>query len=248
MTELFAIRTKDLAKNFDGVYAVKDFSVELYGGQITGIIGPNGSGKTTLINLISGRYFADAGTLEFARSGRVIRHLEPQQAAPFGVTRTFQSVHVFGQMTVEGNLFNVLTPRNPFHALFSRRGRAAKERITALLTRLGLLDKRHEHAEKLSFGQKRLLEIGRALLMDADIFCFDEPFAGLSAVIIDQVKAIFGELKAQGKCVLWVEHNMSLIKELSDRVLFMDNGRLIADGTATEVFARHEVLEAYLGQ
>ncbi len=249
MTETFAVKTKDLSKHFDGVYAVKDFSVELHGGEITGIIGPNGSGKTTFINLLTGRYFANSGTIIFARAPRhQVRRLPPQKASRYGITRTFQAIHIFGQMTAEGNLYNVLTPRNPFLALFSRRGKKNKARVRAMLERFGLWEKRKQHAEELSFGQRRLLEIGRALLMDADIFCFDEPFAGLSAGIIDQVKAILNELKAQGKCVLWIEHNINLIKELSDRVLFMDNGALIADGKPTEVFARPEVLQAYLGQ
>ncbi len=240
------IKTNDISKHFDGIYAVKDFSVELPGGQIIGVIGPNGSGKTTFINLITGRYFCDGGSI-LLPTGRTTRHLKPQQAARFGITRTFQSVHLFNQMTVADNLYAVLTPRNPLLALFNRRRHSHHRRVAEILERLGLTEKRKALAGNLSFGQRKLLEIGRALMMDAQVYCFDEPFAGLFPGMIEIVRQLFLELKSRGKCILWVEHNINLIKSLSDRVLFMDEGKLLADGPAHDVFALPEVLEAYLG-
>jgi ABC-type branched-subunit amino acid transport system ATPase component len=263
-----SLKTEKVSKHFDGIYAVKDFSIELFPGQITGVIGPNGSGKTTFINLITGRYFSDGGTITLP-SGKRTRHLKTHRAAPHGVARTFQTIKLFNQMSVQDNLFNVLTPRNPFGALFFPRSQGTKHRVAALLHELGLYEKRKEPAGNLSYGQRKLLEIGRALLVNdahsprlgkhahlqeiytvgtCEVYCFDEPFAGLFPAMVEKVKAMFLKLKAQGKCIIWVEHNINLIKELSDRVLFMDNGKLLADGPAKEVFELPEVLEAYLGK
>lgn len=246
-TVTYALKTNRISKHFDGVYAVRNVSVDLFPGQINGVIGPNGSGKTTFINLITGRFFTDGGSIAFANSSKEVRHLKTHKAASFGITRTFQGINLFDQMSVEGNLFNVLTPRNPLLALFSRRGEAKKKKVYDLLEFLGIPEKRHELAGNLSYGQRKLLEIGRALLMDADIYCFDEPFAGLFPAMIEKVREVFERLKQQGKCILWVEHNINLIKEMSDRVIFMDEGQLLCEGTAEEVFKRPEVLAAYLG-
>lgn len=240
------LKTEKISKKFDGIYAVKDFSVELYPGQITGVIGPNGCGKTTFINLITGRYFTDGGTIVLP-SGHATHHLKTHRAAPEGIARTFQSIHLFYQMSVLDNLYNVLTPRNPLLALFNRRRKRDHHRVAEVLKELGLWEKRKELVQNLSYGQKKLLEIGRALLMDAKVYCFDEPYAGLFPAMIERVKAVFLRLRSEGKCILWVEHNINLIKELSDRVIFMESGRLLADGPAQEVFKRPEVLEAYLG-
>lgn len=240
------LKTEKISKRFDGVYAVKDFSIELFPGQITGVIGPNGSGKTTFINLITGRFFTDSGAI-ILPNGKTTHHLKTHRAAPAGITRTFQSVHLFYQLSVLDNLYNVLTPRNPLLALFSRRRKKDHQRVAEVLKELGLWEKRKELVGNLSYGQKKLLEIGRALLMDAKVYCFDEPFAGLFPAMVERVRAIFLRLKSEGKCILWVEHNINLIKSLSDRVIFMDEGRLLADGPAEKVFALPEVLEAYLG-
>lgn len=241
-----SLSTEKISKKFDGIYAVKDLSVELFPGQITGVIGPNGSGKTTFINLITGRYFTDSGTIVLP-SGHRTHHLKTHRAAPNGITRTFQSVHLFYQMSVLDNLYNVVTPRNPLLALFSRRRRRDHHRVAEVLKELGLWEKRKELVQNLSYGQRKLLEIGRTLMVEAQVYCFDEPYAGLFPAMIERVKAIFLRLKAEGKCILWVEHNINLIKELSDRVLFMDQGTLLADGPANKVFNLPEVLEAYLG-
>lgn len=261
------LRTEKVSKHFDGIYAVRDMSIQLYPGQITGVIGPNGSGKTTFINLITGRYFSDGGKITLP-NGKVTHHLKTHRAVPSGIARTFQTIRLFNQMSVQDNLFNVLTPRNPFDALFFPRSKGTKHRVAALLQDLGLYEKRKEHAGNLSYGQRKLLEIGRALLVNGEhapilsktptpnesfvvgtcqVYCFDEPFAGLFPAMVDKVKKIFLDLKAQGKCILWVEHNINLIRDLSDRVLFMDEGKLLADGPAKEVFELPEVLEAYLG-
>ena len=262
------LKTEKISKHFDGVYAVRDFSIELYPGQITGVIGPNGSGKTTFINLITGAYFTDSGAIVLP-NGQRTHHLKTHRAAPSGIARTFQTIKLFNQMSVQDNLFNVLTPRNPFLALFFPRSKGTKHRVAKLLRELGLFEKRKEPAGNLSYGQRKLLEIGRAILVNdahppklsssahlgdsfaigtCKVYCFDEPFAGLFPAMIERVKALFQKLKAQGKCIVWAEHNINLIKDLSDRVLFMDEGKLLADGTAAEVFSLPEVLEAYLGK
>ncbi|MBI4034051.1 MAG: ABC transporter ATP-binding protein [Candidatus Brennerbacteria bacterium] len=227
-----AIETKNLTKHFDGVYAIDRLSVGIPGGKITAIIGPNGSGKTTLINVLSGMLPIDDGAVIV--SG--------------GITRTFQNIRLFEQMPVLDNILVVLTERNVFGSVFERHGGHHLEKAERVLRQVGLWEKRDALAVNLSYGQRKLLEIGRALAMDAEIYLFDEPFAGLFKEMAKIVSGILNELRDKGKTIILIEHDMGLIRGLSDYVFVLDSGKLLAEGKPEEVLKKREVIEAYLGE
>jgi ABC-type branched-subunit amino acid transport system ATPase component len=240
------LQVKNLTKQFDGVRAVDNLSLSMERGTIVSVVGPNGSGKTTLINLLSGIMPIDGGAV--AVRGQVLYQVQDYQAASYGLTRTFQEVRLFNQMTVLDNLLVVLTKRPVLAALFSGVAAAHLQRAEAILKQIGLWDKRTEQAGSLSYGQRKLLEIGRALAMDTEIFLFDEPFAGLFPEMAKTIVEVMQRLKADGKTIMLIEHNMDLIRQLSDQVIVMDSGQLLAQGPPAEVLARKEVIEAYLGE
>jgi ABC-type branched-subunit amino acid transport system ATPase component len=240
------LKVKNLHKRFDGVKAVDGLSLEIGKGKITGIIGPNGSGKTTLVNLLSGMFAFDSGTLVV--SNAELTKVYAPDLPTYGVTRTFQDVRLFEQMTVLDNILVVLTERNVVGALFEKHTKFHLEKAEAALKRVGLWDKREERAASLSYGQRKLLEIARVLAMDASVILFDEPFAGLFKEMIKTVVGVFQELRQQGKTIILIEHNMDLIRDLCDHLFVMDEGKLLAGGAPEQVLKQKEVIEAYLGE
>lgn len=241
------LQTKHLYKHFDGIKAVDRLSLSFEKGTITSFIGPNGSGKSTLINLLTGFIPFDGGEVVIAGK-ETLRKIEPYEAKELGITRTFQDVRLFEQMPVLDNVLVVLTERSVFGALFEKHGKLHLAKAEEVLNRVGLWEKRHQFAKNLSYGQRKLLEIARVLAMDPDIIFFDEPFAGLFPEMLKVVVGVMQELKQQGKTQILVEHNMELIRELSDHLFVMDSGELLAEGVPGEVLARREVIEAYLGE
>lgn len=241
------IQTKNLTKRFDGVKAVDGLSVEIERGKITGIIGPNGSGKTTLVNLLSGMVGIDGGTA-IVNDALKLSKIKPYDIYDYGITRTFQEVRLFNQMTVLDNMLAVLTERNVFGALFERHNDYHLGKARDALEKVNLWEKRNELAVNLSYGQRKLLEIARAVSTQAEMYLLDEPFAGLFPEIIKTVSEIIQELKREGKTVILIEHNMELIRHLCDNVIVMDSGRLLAQGQPEEVLRKKEVVEAYLGE
>ena len=241
------LETKNLEKHFGGVRAVDYLSVGIEQGKITGIIGPNGSGKTTLVNLLSGMLAMDGGLVVLSETV-TLRKIRPYEIYAYGITRTFQEVRLFNQMTVLDNLLVVLTERNVFSALFEKHKPYHLDKAADILKSFGLLEKRNELTANLSYGQRKLLEIGRAMAMDAEIYLLDEPFAGLFPEMRKIVSAIVSGLKQKGKTVILIEHNIDLIRQLSDYVIVMDEGKLLAEGKPNEVLAKKEVIEAYLGE
>lgn len=239
------LEVKNLVKHFDGVAAIDRLSFPVAKGTITGIIGPNGSGKTTLTNILSGMIPKDEGAVVI--DGAVVERMRPYDARYFGITRTFQNVRVFEQMSVLDNLLVVVTERNVWSAFFERHGEYHLSRVEKVLEQIGLEDKKTAFARALSYGQRKLLEIGRALLADARVYLFDEPFAGLFPEMAKRIVSIIRELKKEGKTVILIEHNMELIRELCDHVVVMDSGRLLAEGAPQSVLKKREVMEAYLG-
>ncbi|MBI3589056.1 MAG: ABC transporter ATP-binding protein [Candidatus Liptonbacteria bacterium] len=244
---MFSIQTKNLKKHFDGVYAVDDLSIKIETGQITSIIGPNGSGKTTLINTLSGLLEIDGGLVVIEESEKLSK-ITPHEIPSFGITRTFQNIHLFEQMTILDNILVVLTDRQVFRAIFETHQTFHLKIAEEVLTRVGLWEKRGQLAVNLSYGQRKLLEIARALAMDAKIYLLDEPFAGLFPEMVKIISGIIKELKQESKTVILIEHDMGLIRELSDYVFVLDSGKLLAEGKPSEVLAKREVIEAYLGE
>lgn len=240
------IETKKLKKKFDGVKAVNDLSFQIEKGKITGIIGPNGSGKTTLINLLTGIIPIDSGTVIIEGTEKLVK-IKPSQVSFYGITRTFQDVRIFEQMTVLDNILVVLTERHVLKALFERHKDYYLKHAEEVLRKVDLWDKKTQLAATLSYGQRKLLEIGRALAMKAEIYFFDEPFAGLFPEMVKIISNIMMELKRENKSIILIEHNINLIRQLSDYVFVMDEGEILAEGRPEEVLRKKEVVEAYLG-
>lgn len=242
----YILETKNLVKKFGGVHAIDDLSVRIPMGQITGLVGPNGSGKTTLINVLSGFYPHDKGEISF--SGAKRNKILPWKNQTYGVTRTFQQIRLFDQMSVLDNILVILTERAPFSALFERHNDYHVKCAEDILKKIDLYEKRFHNASDLSYGQRKLLEIGRVLAMDANIILFDEPFAGLFPEIIKKVEEIILNLKQEGKSIILVEHNMAIIRKLCDHLIVMDAGKLLTEGHPEKVLSERIVLEAYLGE
>lgn len=241
------LKTHNLQKHFEGVYAVDNLSIEIEKGNITSIIGPNGSGKTTLINVLCGLHSIDGGDVSFGED-QMICKLKPCHVPKYGITRTFQDVRLFEQMTVLDNILVVLTERKVIAAIIEKHKREHLDEAESILKKIGLLEKRDKLAKNLSYGQRKLLEIGRAMAMRAEMYLLDEPFAGLFPEMAKIIVGIIQELKEDGKTVVLIEHNMDLVRQLSDYVFVMDSGKLLAKGRPDDVLKQKEVIEAYLGE
>ena len=247
------LATKNLEKYFDGVHAVDHLSLQFEPGKVTSLIGPNGSGKSTLINTITGIHKMDGGTIVVGGKTTLTKVI-PYDIPTYEITRTFQDVRLFEQMTVLDNILVVLTERVIGEALFEKHKGFHLEKAKEVLNRVGLWEKRDELASGLSYGQRKLLEIARVLAMthsptgEAEIFFFDEPFAGLFPEMVKIVTSVIKELRDRGKTIILVEHNMDIIRDLSDYIFVLDAGKLLAEGKPEEVLAKKEVIEAYLGE
>ena len=238
---------KNFRKYFNGTKAVNGVNFEIEKGKITGLIGPNGSGKSTLINLITGVVSKNKGILVISDSVKIDK-IKSFDMKTFGITRTFQNVQVFEQMTVKDNILLTLTKRTVWRSLFEKHSKIYNDRANDILKLIGLSEKKNDLAENLSYGQRKLLEIGRAISMDCDVILFDEPYAGLFPEMIKKVSEILKHLREQGKAILLVEHNMDLIRDLCDHLVVMDAGEVLVEGSPDDVLKRKDVVEAYLGE
>ena len=245
LDEVFILRTEDISKHFGAVRAVDRLSLSIFRQWITCIVGPNGSGKSTLMDLLSGMLPLDEGAVIIDGVG--LRVIKPYDAPGRGVTRTFQDVRLFDQMTVWDNIMVVLTERRTFPSLLERMRPRHKEKAEHILQSVGMWEKRDAMAMDLSYGQRKLLEIGRAMAMDVSIYLFDEPFAGLFPQMLERVKSILKEMREQGNTIVFVSHNMDIVRELSDHLFVLDSGNLLAAGEVEEVLGRSDVIDAYLG-
>ena len=239
--------TKNLVKRFGGVYAVDHVNLSFEKRKITALIGPNGSGKTTLINTITGMLPMDAGEIVISDSVRLLK-IRPSEVATYGITRTFQNARLIQQMSVLDNILLVLTERNVWSALFERHGKYHLDVAEDVLKKVGMWEKRNEHAENLSYGQRKLLEVARAISMRASIYFLDEPFAGLFPEMVKMISGIMRGLRASGAAVILVEHDIELVCELADHCYVLDSGKVIAEGTPEQVLKQANIVEAYLGK
>jgi ABC-type branched-subunit amino acid transport system ATPase component len=249
-----AITVKHLAKSFGGLRAVDDLSADIPAGITTGLIGPNGSGKTTLMNLMSGLLGPDCGAIEIA--GKSFDKIRPEQLRSLRVARTFQDGRLIGQLSVADNLLLAIAETGVAKGLtqhivaptgLAPRPDSELGRLEQTLAKIGLTEKRDALAEELSYGQRKLLELGRAIIQDVDIYLLDEPFTGLFAKMVDQVSELINDLKRQKKTIVIIEHNMGLIKQLADHTIVLDHGQLLAAGAPDTVLKDKSVQQAYLG-
>ncbi|MDR7415508.1 MAG: ABC transporter ATP-binding protein [Armatimonadota bacterium] len=229
---------RNLVKRFGGIVAVDGVSFELEAGIILGIIGPNGSGKTTLLNLLNGVYPPEAGEVWLA--GHRVEGGPPQRLADLGVMRTFQNTRVFRSLTVLQNMLVPLLHR-------PTRMQEARTRAMELLSSVGLSAYAHVPASQLSGGQQRLLEFVRALMTGPRVVLMDEPFAGVHPDAIEIMKERVESLRREGVAFVVVSHEIPVLLSLSQRVLCLNQGRVIADGPPEEVARNEAVVEAYLG-
>ena len=233
---------------FGGVRALDDVTFAVAPGEVYSIIGPNGAGKTTLFNVVSGLYRARGGRIAIA--GRDVTGLRPPALARLGLSRTFQNLQIFAGMTA---LENVLVGRhlhlshNVLAHLLGLGASASTAEAEALLARLGLAGDAHELAGNLSYGAMKRLEIARALASEPKVLLLDEPAAGCNAVETAEIDRQLVEIARSGVAVVLVEHDMKLVMSISDRVLVLDQGRVLREGRPAEVARDPAVIAAYLG-
>lgn len=248
------LEVKKLTKHFGGLTAVGDVTMELQEGELVGLIGPNGAGKTTLFNLLTGVYEPSEGTITLADT--LLNGKAPSKIAALGLARTFQNIRLFKDMTVLENVLIGLNNHSKSQVLasflrlpaFYKNEEVLKEKALDLLKIFNLDKDAETLAKNLPYGQQRRLEIVRALATEPKILFLDEPAAGMNPQETAELTQLIRQIKEQFKItIMLIEHDMSLVMEVTERIYVLEYGRLIAHGTPEEIRNNKRVIEAYLG-
>jgi branched-chain amino acid transport system ATP-binding protein len=247
------LQVSHVSKRFGGLQALSDVNLRIEAGQIHGLIGPNGAGKTTFFNVITGMYTPDSG--EFQLQGKPYQPTAVHEVARAGIARTFQNIRLFADMTALQNVMvgrHVRTRGSVWATVFRTRGFLQQEdemrrHAQALLDLVGLSGLSQHKARTLSYGDQRRLEIARALATEPQLLALDEPAAGMNPTEKSQLRELIDRIRRQGCTVLLIEHDVKLVMGLCDQVTVLDHGKVICQGTAVQVQADPNVIEAYLG-
>ena len=253
------LQVEGLTKNFGGLAAVSNVNMEINEQELIGLIGPNGAGKTTLFNLLTGVYEPSEGQIKLNVNGEMksIGGLKPYVITGLGVARTFQNIRLFKNMTVIDNIKVAMTQTVRYHSLasilrlpsFYKEEKRITEEALELLKFIGMEDKKNEMAKNLPYGQQRLLEIARALAAKPKVLFLDEPAAGMNPQETSELTELIERIKEQFKTtIILIEHDMSLVMSICERIYVLDYGKCIARGTPEEIKNNRRVIEAYLGE
>lgn len=242
-----------IRKQFGGIVAVDQVSFVVNRGEIVSMIGPNGAGKTTVFNMLTGVYQVDEGTITF--NGEEIQNQKPRHIVKAGMSRTFQNIRLFSDMRVIENVLvgaHIKTSYSLADSIF-RTARFRKEedekvmQAIRLLRLVGLEERKDDYASNLPYGDQRKLEIARAIATGAQLILLDEPAAGMNPKESEDLMLFIRSLKQQGYTILLIEHDMSVVMNISDRIYVLDHGKPIAQGIPSEIANNERVIEAYLG-
>ncbi|MGJ9412061.1 ABC transporter ATP-binding protein [Aeromicrobium sp. CF4.19] len=246
------VEGSNITRTFGGLKAVDVDHVEIQRGVITALIGPNGAGKTTLFNLLTGFDVPDSGDWSF--NGHSLARVPAYKVARRGMVRTFQLTKVLSKLTVIENMRLGATGQRgekfwsaPFRALWKAQEDEVTQRADAILARFKLDAKREDFAGSLSGGQRKLLEMARSLMVDPELIMLDEPMAGVNPALKQSLLGHVKSLRDEGRTVLFVEHDMDMVRDISDWVIVMAQGTIVAEGTPAQVMADQAVIDAYLG-
>ncbi|MFZ6761223.1 MULTISPECIES: ABC transporter ATP-binding protein [Acetobacterales] len=241
-----AIIVENASRSFGGVQAVAGVSITLPAGAVTALVGPNGAGKTTLFNLITGNLRADSGDIRL--DGAPILGLRPWQIARRGVARSFQDLRLFTHMTVRENVLAATETGSWFWQPGGRAARATREaRVEKALERTGLARLAEERAIDLAYAERKFLSVARILAAEAEVWLLDEPTSGLDLASRRHFSGILREAAQQGKAICLIEHNLDVVVELADRIAFLDQGRVLAEGEPQAILRNPELAAIYFG-
>ena len=247
------LEVKGITKTFGGLVAVENVEFNVNEGEIVSIIGPNGAGKTTIFNMLTGVYHVNGGKILF--DGREIQNKQPRDIVKAGIARTFQNIRLFPTMRVIENVLVGEHINIGYHFLdllfktkkYREEEKAAHQRAIDLLVSLDLGDQIDNYAKNLPYGMQRKLEIARAIATKARLIILDEPAAGMNPQESEELKEFIRKLRDKGQTILLIEHDMSVVMDISDRIYVIDHGRKIAEGLPKEIAVNKRVITAYLG-